>query len=382
VLFAVGTWAAGTEAAEELKTARAGLALPSGEVVYSWHVDQRIRVLCILADVHYQLLDGPNQQVCASEALALAEALKASEDEPREVSNHLMALAVATNAEASLNFGDQYKSLELFERAFAAGSEMHRTTLVPGIRMYGANLHWLGRCGHQDVERARAVAEITLEARDPNAVGMALSNHALVLTTAGRYLEALRVFDDARRYTLEQGAGPWHCRAVCMLGGLHLEVFDFAQAQALAEEAREVARSANWPPTTVSADIDLLFNFVRRRQVGYAEALLPEVALALAEARGVHAWLWPIRHAQAQAEIALERGEWQRAMHFAKDATTQARQRGRVKYEVLGMQAHGQALAGLGRIKDAAAELCGAIERSRPVGDRRCPPRRRGAARN
>jgi predicted ATPase/transcriptional regulator with XRE-family HTH domain len=369
VLLAVGTRAAWTEAAEELNATLAQLAATTTSPVVSWIVDRRIRVLCTLAAVHYQLLDSANQRKRAAEALALAEALAVSEAVPQEVSDYLMALAAATNAEASLSFGDSYKSLELFERAFAAGSELHRADLVLGIRQYGINLHWLGRCGDHDIERSRAVADIALEARDPNAVGLALSNHALLLTTAGRYAEAMQVFDDARRYTREQGMEQWYGRAICMLGGFHLEIFSFNTAEALANEAREVARSANWPPTAISADIDLLFNFVRSKQVGQAEALLPEIALALAGASGVHGWLWPIRYAQAKAELALERREWQRALQYAQDAAIQAHPRGRVKYEALSMQAHALALAGLGRTKEAIIELRQAIDRARPVGD-------------
>jgi hypothetical protein len=154
-----------------------------------------------------------------------------------------------------------------------------------------------------------------------------------------------------------------------VLGGVHLEVFDFARAERLANEALEVARSVNWPPTTVSANIDLLFKFARCKEIGQADALLPAVPPALATARGLHAWLWPIRYAQAQAEIALGRAEWQRAMHYAQDAMAQARQHGRVKYEVLGMQTHAQALDALGRTREAIAELRAAVQRARSVGD-------------
>src|SRR5688572_32121382 len=41
----------------------------------------------------------------------------------------------------------------------------------------------------------------------------------------------------------------------------------------LAEEGRELARSATWMPTVVSGSIDLLLNFARRGEPGRAEEL-------------------------------------------------------------------------------------------------------------
>jgi hypothetical protein len=82
-----------------------------------------------------------------------------------------------------------------------------------------------------------------------------------------------------------------------------------------------------------------------------------------------HGWLMALRFAQAQAEVTLACGAPDDALRFAADGIAQAQQRGRVKYEVLGMQTYAQALAALGRTKEAVSELYDATERARSVGD-------------
>ena len=82
----------------------------------------------------------------------------------------------------------------------------------------------------------------------------------MALAGRGRYDEALQVFAEARQFAREYGTGTWFARATAMCGGLHLELFDFARAEALAEEAREISRSANWPAAMASGGIDLLLN--------------------------------------------------------------------------------------------------------------------------
>jgi hypothetical protein len=58
---------------------------------------------------------------------------------------------------------------------------------------------------------------------------------------------------------------------------------------------------------------------------------------------GTHVWLLALRLAQAQAEIKLAQGAYAEAIRFTEDSLARARQSGRVKYEVLGLQT--QALA-------------------------------------
>jgi len=152
---------------------------------------------------------------------------------------------------------------------------------------------------------------------DTTTIARALGNLGLALTGRGRYDEALEVFSEARQFAHEYDTGTWLARSTTMIGSLHLELFDFARAEALAEEAREISRSLNWPLATASGGIDLLLNYARRQEVGRTESLLVEVAEAVAGIQGAHSahtWLWKLRLAAARAEIALARCEWDAAI--------------------------------------------------------------------
>jgi tetratricopeptide (TPR) repeat protein len=191
----------------------------------------------------------------------------------------------------------------------------------------------------------------------------------LAFASTGQYAEAERVFDEARAFGREYEVWPLLARAIAMSAGFHLDVFDFAGNEALAEEARELGRSANFLPPVVSAGLDLLLNFARRQEVSRAEMLVDEVATVVEKTAGFHGWLWRLRLAEARAEIALARGDWEETLGLAEDAIDQSHVRGRVKYHAVGLETRAGALAGLGRTREAIADLHNAVELTRPSGD-------------
>lgn len=140
----------------------------------------------------------------------------------------------------------------------------------------------------------------------------------------------------------------------------HLDLFDFAGNEALAQEAREMARSAGFLPPQVSAAINLLLNYARRGEVTAAEALMPGVAENVQKAAGFHGWLWRLRPA---------RGDWSEAVELADEAIRQSGQRGRLKYQALGLRSRACGLQGVGREREAIGELRRAVALARPVGD-------------
>ena len=78
---------------------------------------------------------------------------------------------------------------------------------------------------------------------------------AVALAGQGRYGEAMQVFDEARRFGREYAVGTLLARAIAISAGLHLDVGDFEGNEALAEEARELARTLDFAPPAVSAGI-------------------------------------------------------------------------------------------------------------------------------
>ena len=155
-----------------------------------------------------------------------------------------------------------------------------------------------------------------------------------------------------------------------MLGGVHLELFDFKTAQAITEEAKEIATSLDFKPPLISANIDLLFNFARRGEVGEAEALIDDVEKPVEQTAGWHGWLWRIRLAQARAEISLAQGDVEKAIQFAEKSLHQSQETGRIKYQAAALETRGRALVLMGNKRnEGIADLQKAIQLVRPVQD-------------
>jgi tetratricopeptide (TPR) repeat protein len=191
----------------------------------------------------------------------------------------------------------------------------------------------------------------------------------VAMESTGQYAEALHVFEEARRLGREYRLDTLLARAISMSAGVHLEIFNFARAESLAQEARDLARSSNFQPPAVSAGIDLLLTYARQGEAGRADSLIDEVASVAEQTSGFHGWLWRIRLAEARAELALARSVPEDAIHWAGEAIAQSRERGRVKYQVLGLTTRAQALIDLQRTKDAIADLRAAVALARPTAD-------------
>jgi tetratricopeptide (TPR) repeat protein len=250
------------------------------------------------------------------------------------------------------------EAVNIFERAQAQGGDAHY-----GL---GRTLYFLARYDEALAHQRLAVKVVQ---SDPANGILPLQDLALTLVATGQYTEAVHVNDKACRLAREHEAWPFLARGIENSAGFHLEVFDYAGSEALAQETIELARSVDFVPAEVSAKIDLMFNFARRGEVGRAVPLVDEVAAALDEAMGAHGWLWRLRLAQARAEIALARGEWDETLRLVDIALQHDFNQGRVKFQVLGLKTRAQALAALGRIDDATVDLRNALAFSRSIGD-------------
>ncbi len=253
------------------------------------------------------------------------------------------------------------EAVSILERTLAQGAQ-------GGDAHYGlgTTLYWLGRYTDA-VAHLRSAVE--LRQGNPSGEIFPLQNLGLALAATGQYTEAVRVFGQARQLCQEYEVWPLLARAVANTAGFHLDVFDYAGNEALAEEARALARSADFVFAEVSAGLDLRFNFVRRKEVGRAAQLVDEVAEAIEKARGPHGWLWRLRFAQARAELALARGDWHESLRLADIAIQQSRDIGRVKYQALALKTRAQALAALGHTTEATVDLRNALDVARPTGD-------------
>ena len=236
------------------------------------------------------------------------------------------------------------------------------------LSVFPLTLYWAGRI-KESIERGLQSAEMCTSLGDKPAITFGNSNLGAALASAGRYGEAIRLFEDTLKLASEHELWPFHARTVALSAGLHLDVFDYSIHEAIAEEAREHGRSLGWQPPVVSAGLDLIFNYARQHDISRAEKMLVETAEAIRATGGWHRWLWDSRLAQARAEVAFAREDWKGALEAAADGIAQSSARGRLKYHVASLTTHGRTLAALGRKEEGIAELRFALQLARPVGD-------------
>ncbi len=341
--FAVGQWASAKSDFE----AAASLLDPAEH-------EKRAELLVRLAETAFWLMDVPAIRTFAGEAQVLADRIRR---------NDLWADAQAWMASAMVSDGDVLAAIQMDHKALARAG---------GIRSFGLariplTLYWAGQAdaaihhGFQAVETARA-------SEDPSFLLYALQHLGLSLSGAGRFDEALRVFDEARAFGRRCGALPLMARATSMSVAPLLSLGNLEGAMARAFEARELAHRVAFEPPLVSAGIDLLIIFARQQDPGRAETLLDETAQAVQKAAGWHAWKWSMRLSQARAELALARHAWDEAVQAATHVIDQSRSRHRPKYEALGLVTRARAARRLGArsaVKDARA----AVEAGRRLAD-------------
>jgi tetratricopeptide (TPR) repeat protein len=336
------------EARAELEAALT--ALPSD------HAEDRAEILTDLAGVSYWGVDAPRVRPHAQEGLAQAE---------RAHREDLAGAALGWLAAADQMDGELRVSVRRFGQAMEKAGGFRTASVLPNMPL----AHYLlGEYG-EALRRARQAVAIIRELNNTSATMFALSHLGLALGATGAYAEATTVFEEARQFGIEYEVGHFAARAGAMSAGFHLDVYDFAGHEALAEAAREMARRTNFPPSAVSAGIDLLLSYARRGEIARAESLVPEVTAQMERVGGWHGWLWQLRLTQARAEIALARGEAQEAQRLAEEAIRQSRRRERVKYQVAGLITRGQALAARKQCREAIRDLESALALARPVGD-------------
>jgi DNA-binding SARP family transcriptional activator len=329
------------------------------EAIAADHPAQRSEVLLELLGASWWAMDLPTVSRRAVELRTLGNDLDRAD---------LQIAAVSWLAPTAAADGNLSRCLALGEQALASARALGVAPPTLAHAYLPIAYYWAGNI-EEAVERSRESVIAARQANHASALLNALPNLGVSLAATGRYGEAARVFDEARRFGTEYGVGTLLARAIAMSAGYRLDLFDYAANEALADEARELARSLNWTPPLTSAGLDLILNFARRWEIGRAEQLLAEVGESTEVATAWHGWLWSLRLAEARAEVALARGDTEGALNWASRAIEQSWLRRRVKYEVLGLTTRGQALMIAGRRADAHGDLEHAVRLARQMGD-------------
>jgi len=229
--------------------------------------------------------------------------------------------------------------------------------------------HYLVGRPAEAVEIGYQVVQAARELQDTGYMMYALPGLALGLVGSGRYREGAAIFAEADQCGRKYGVTSLRARALGMSAGFHLDLFAYDQAEAIQQEAREMARSADFAPPVISTSVDLLFTYVRRHEAGRAEQIRGEVSDTIAAAGGWHGWLWRLRFRQAMAEIAAAREKWDDVMTEASACVEQSRARGRGKYEALGLATRAGARHATGHTHAALDELDQAAQCAVTIGD-------------
>jgi DNA-binding winged helix-turn-helix (wHTH) protein len=318
-------------------------------------IERRCELLEKMVGALFFSLDIRSAERLAPEALALAEQVQRSD---------LAANAIAWLARGRSASGDLRGSIQMDSTAIArAGSRRTIAHAMQPLSLY------LTAQTTDGIALGLRAAEMARTSHDTTFTMYSLSHLALNLGSMGRYAEAAKVFDEVRQFGHKYGVLPLLARATSMVAGFHLNVFDVTGTEALALEARELARSADYAPTVVSAGIDLLLAFARRRDVAPAEALLAETEAAVATTPGWHEWLWRLRLCQVRAELALARGAYDTAVAEASEGIRQSQAKERPKYEALGLITRAHGWHGVGRTYNAVADARAGVSVARRTAD-------------
>jgi len=254
------------------------------------------------------------------------------------------------------------------DQATSVGEEA-LTVWLPGVRVVDladhthllANQHyWTG-----GYERARELSREAWQlAVDPSSAEARLRGgglEGLLLTTTGRYEEALASFDAVIALARELG------RPVRVLLNYstmaYRELFDLTEARRRSQEAlTQAGQPPNFHMPWMNAEVDLVQCDVLAGEAGTAEARWRGLWEQVLATPAWERWLLGGKLAAFRAEIALQQDDPFAAAEWAEKAIEMARGVRRLKYEATARVTLGKALLAMGRTQDAVRELQAAVK--------------------
>lgn len=311
---------------------------------------RRAEVHCDLSTACFWLFDTVGIGEHARAALQIAERIDARDAQ-------LAARAQITNADSSLGNVECVLSggRDLIADARAWGLEPPYERLGT----YSLQLYLTGDATTA-IDVAGHAVRTGRKSGDTHGALWNMPHMGIAAAAAGRYDEAVTIFEEARKFGEEYELAAALTRCIAMSAGFHLDLFDFAGAEAIQMEARDLGRT-HFNPSAVSAGLDLMFTFTRSGETEKAALMLDEVAAEVMQGQGWHGWLWRLRLSQLQAEIASARGNHIEAAVLARVSREQSKAKHRGKYEAYARVTLARSLAVTGSKQEGLNELYAAV---------------------
>jgi len=340
----------------------------------------------------------------SQQALALARELEDRTAEAKVLWNLLQHRIAAGRFKDALDYADQALRIAraegLREQIAQVQTDVWKVYFVLGQPEQGLAA----------VEEAQAIWR---ELGVRNMLSDTLATAAMLHTLAGAYPRAVALSDEANQVSRAIGNRWNESYSLLMVDLIHFEEGDIGRAIQVAQDCARLAEEAGFAEGTHSTSLDLAqiyaymgawplafgaaHNLQARAQAGAIDVGSPEptdtLLLYLQSLSGQHAEAQaalersPFAHdpeslnnqfvvlhylfAQAQAELALARGEPQQALQAAEDLIAHFRRGGVRLFLVDALLVRGRALAAGGRADEAQAALEAARAEAEAVGSRR-----------
>jgi ATP/maltotriose-dependent transcriptional regulator MalT len=271
----------------------------------------------------------------------------------------LLAAALATrgvmlSARGRLDEAEQdlQQAIPLAERAG------NRAIALKGLIYVGFTASWRGQF-REAITTCKEAMQLADAAHDASSLADARFSLALALTGCGEYEDALSLLHDLLAFATTSGEPYYAVRAPNTIGWIYCELALVERALAWDERGVTESGQGHWPghfKARANSLLNLGTDLTLLGRLDEAETALEQAAEAVNQSDYMR-WRTANRLALCLGELALARGDGERALLLATEALSRAMPRRAAKYVHLAHDLTGRALAAIGRDTEASPDL-------------------------